>query len=259
MVNGLEKFRDYFKDETDSYVLIGGAACDWLMNDTGLNFRATKDMDIILVVEAINDSFIEKFWTFIKEGNYEIREKGEGKAIFYRFTRPESEEFPYQLEFFTRKPDLKGLPEDVELTPIPAEGEVSSLSAILMDEGYYEFTMKNSVEKDGLHIASTLALICLKARAFLDLKARKNAGETIDSKKIKKHRLDILRLAVTLTENDTLELPEIVKEDMKNYLNDIQLEKPDMKQVLKSIDLPSDTISPEQAVELLKKVYRINE
>ena len=67
MVTGLEKFRDYFKDFTGSYVLIGGAACDWLMDDSGLRFRATKDLDIILVVEAVTDSFIIKFWNSSKK------------------------------------------------------------------------------------------------------------------------------------------------------------------------------------------------
>lgn len=259
MITGLEKFREYFKDYTDSYVLIGGAACDWLMNDAGLNFRATKDLDIILVVEAINDSFIEKFWSFIKEGNYEIKEKGSGKAIFYRFTKPEHKNFPAQLEFFSRKPDLKGMPEAVELTPIPTEGELSSLSAILLDDEYYEFTRENSIEHDGLHMAGTMALICLKARACLDLKKKKEAGEKVDSKDIKKHRLDILRLAVTLSENNKLKLPDQIKKDMMKYMNDIKEEKPDMKQILKSINLPANAISLEQTIELLQKVYRIYE
>ena len=43
------------------------------------------------------------------------------------------------------------------------------------------------------------------------------------------------------------------------YMNDLQEEKPDMKQILKSIDLPADAISLEQAIELLQKVYSIYE
>ena len=31
MVTGLNVFRDYFADDTDKYVLIGGAACDMPM------------------------------------------------------------------------------------------------------------------------------------------------------------------------------------------------------------------------------------
>ncbi len=258
MVNGLERFRDYFKDFTGSYVLIGGAACDWQMNKAGLDFRATKDLDIILVVEAINDAFIAKFWDFIKKGNYEIKEKGEGKAIFYRFTNPGEKDFPSQLEFFTRKPDLKGLPEDIELTPIPAEGELSSLSAILMEDGYYEFTLENSLKDDSIHMATTQALICLKVRAYLDLKDKKEEGEKIDSKNIKKHKLDILRLALILSENDKIELPVFIKKAMKKYIDDIQKERPDMKQLLKGMGLPANTISFDQVIELLQKVYDLD-
>ena len=32
MVKGIERFRDYFRDFTDEYVLIGGAACDISFN-----------------------------------------------------------------------------------------------------------------------------------------------------------------------------------------------------------------------------------
>jgi hypothetical protein len=107
-------------------------------------------------------------------------------------------------------------------------------------------------------MATTLALICLKARAWLDLKIRKEAGEQVDSKNVKKHRLDILRLAVMLTEDNKLKLPELIKEDMRKYVEDIKEEMPDMKQVLKSIQLPVNTISLEEAVELLQKVYNLN-
>ena len=45
MVRGLDIFRDYFKDYTDKYILIGGTACDLAMASMGLNFRATKDLE----------------------------------------------------------------------------------------------------------------------------------------------------------------------------------------------------------------------
>ncbi|MGM0531584.1 MAG: hypothetical protein ACQER7_09545 [Bacteroidota bacterium] len=91
MVRGIDIFRDEFKDFTGSYVLIGGAACDWLMHDSGLNFRVTRDLDIIIVAEALNDAFIEKFWEFINKGRYQKQEKSAGKAIYYRFSNPEDQ------------------------------------------------------------------------------------------------------------------------------------------------------------------------
>ena len=62
MVYGLEKFKEYFGDYTNQYVFIGGTACDILMNELGDSFRATKDLDIVLIIEALDYSFGEKFW-----------------------------------------------------------------------------------------------------------------------------------------------------------------------------------------------------
>ena len=71
MVIGIDKFREYFKDFTGNYIIIGGTACDIILDDAGFTPRATKDIDIILIVEALKPEFVEQFWSFIKEGNYE--------------------------------------------------------------------------------------------------------------------------------------------------------------------------------------------
>lgn len=43
------------------------------------------------------------------------------------------------IELFTRKLDAIQLPEDAVLTPLPMDEDISSLSAILLDNDYYEF------------------------------------------------------------------------------------------------------------------------
>jgi glutathionyl-hydroquinone reductase len=68
MITGLDIFREHFEEDTDKYILIGGGACDVQFSSRGLSFRATKDLDIILVIEVLDDSFVKKFWDFIKEG-----------------------------------------------------------------------------------------------------------------------------------------------------------------------------------------------
>lgn len=53
MVKGIEIFQEYFKEYTDQYVLIGGAACSVSFEEQEINFgRTTKDLDIVLIVEA---------------------------------------------------------------------------------------------------------------------------------------------------------------------------------------------------------------
>lgn len=49
MVAGIESFLNKFADYPDCYTIIGGAACDILMDNANLEFRATKDIDMILV------------------------------------------------------------------------------------------------------------------------------------------------------------------------------------------------------------------
>ena len=53
MVPGLKSFRESFSDFADQYVIIGGAACDIYMESEESSFRATKDLDIVLIVEAL--------------------------------------------------------------------------------------------------------------------------------------------------------------------------------------------------------------
>lgn len=62
MVTGIESFRTWFHGCEDQYVIIGGTACDILMSAEGLDFRATKDIDMVLIVEALDADFGRKFW-----------------------------------------------------------------------------------------------------------------------------------------------------------------------------------------------------
>ena len=73
MVVGMERFREHFRGYEDSFVLIGGAACDQWMSDSGLRFRGTKDLDIVLVLEALDAAFVLRFWQFVEEGGYTTR------------------------------------------------------------------------------------------------------------------------------------------------------------------------------------------
>ena len=46
-MEGLDKFREAFKEFSDNYVIIGGTACDITMTDTEVRPRATHDIDMI--------------------------------------------------------------------------------------------------------------------------------------------------------------------------------------------------------------------
>ena len=144
MVRGLNVFRDRFAGFEDRYTLIGGAAVEVAMDAAGLQFRVTKDLDIVLHVEALDAQFAKAFWAFVANGGYEFKELSTAKPTLYRFSKPTDESFPHILELFSRRPELIEPPADCHLTPLPIADEVSSLSAILLDDEYYDFVQEGT-------------------------------------------------------------------------------------------------------------------
>lgn len=219
MIRGMNKFQEHFAGFGDQYVLIGGAASDLVMEDAGATFRATKDLDIVLCLEALNQEFAEAFWEFINTGGYQNQQRSTGEKVFYRFDHPTDTDYPVMLELFSRTPDAMVLGDDSHLTPIPIAEDVSSLSAILLDEDYYHFLHQHKLEIDGVSVVDQECLIPLKARAWLDLSTRLEAGEEIDSRKVKKHKNDVFRLFQVLSPEQRLELPDAIADDMQRFLD----------------------------------------
>lgn len=229
MVKGLEVFREHFRNFADRYVLIGGAACDIAMTSAGLAFRATKDLDIVLYLEVLDAESVRAFWEFVRAGGYEIQEKSTGEKQFYRFQKPANADYPFMLELFSRQPDVLQAPEGSHLTPLPIEEDVSSLSAILLDNDYYDFIRAGRQEIDGLPMVGVAQLMALKARAWLDLTARDKGGEKIDSKTIKKHKNDVFRLYQILDPAIDPGAPEAVKKDIGEFISRMRVEDVDLK------------------------------
>lgn len=256
MVIGLDVFKKYFEAYPDNYVIIGGTACDLIIDEAGFVPRATKDIDIILIVEALNSGFVTQFWRFIEDGNYERREKGDDDHKYYRFMKPENHEFPFQIELFSRNPDLLDLDEKAHLTPIPVDDDLTSLSAILMDDDYYHYMSSHCSLEDGLQCANTEALICMKAKAYLEIAERIANGSKEETKKLSKHKGDVFRLAVMLTANDVFELPESIKADLQTFINTVAGELPD-KAIFKAMGLSA--ISVENVLKQIIKSFQLNE
>ncbi len=229
MVKGIERFREHFADYQDRYVLIGGIASMLAMKELGEDFRATKDFDIVLCVEALDEAFARKFWEFVQQGGYENRQKSTGKKLFYRFYSPLESNFPEMIELFARVPDSLQIAEGSHLTPIPVSEEISSLSAILLDDDYYNFIHERKRVLDGLTIIGAECLIPLKARAYTDLFERKQAGEKIDTDNIKKHKNDIFRLYTILNPTDKPSIMDGIKLDLVKAFDLLRAENIDLK------------------------------
>lgn len=257
MVRGIEKFKEYFEAFDGNYVIIGGTACEIHEENNAITPRATKDMDIILIVEALSHEFVERFWQFIKAGNYGQRNKGteasaSSRHEYYRFKQPEDDSFPYQIELFSRRLDAFKLPEDAHLTPVPTTEELSSLSAILMSDDYYTFTIEHSQNEEGVHIANVESLICLKCKAYTDMIARRKQGARIDSKEIAKHKKDVFRLLAMLAPVDRFYVPAMIQEDLRLFIQIVHENLPSAD-FMKAAGLGS--ISSKQLLQQLKNSF----
>ena len=128
------------------------------------------------------------------------------------------------IELFTRKLDAIQLPEDAVLTPLPMDEDISSLSAILLDDDYYEFV-------DGVTVLDAAYLIPFKAKAWMDLTDRKAAGEHVDSKNIKKHKNDVFRLTELIDPTAKIVAPKGVYADIQEFVQRMKNENVDIKQL----------------------------
>jgi hypothetical protein len=220
MVHGIDVFRTAFAGFSENYVLIGGTASDMILNLEGVPFRATKDIDIVLVVENLTPEFAKAFWAFVEAGGYKVFETKQAEPKYYRFLEPTNKEYPFMLELLSRVPDGIDYDRPGVITPIPVDDTVESLSAILLNDEYYGLIIESKVLIDGVPVVSKDALIQLKARAWMDLSDRRANGEVVKGDDIRKHVKDVIRFFATLRPKDTNQLEEgSIKVDMTEFLS----------------------------------------
>ena len=219
---GLEKFKCHFKGFEDYYVIIGGTACTVLFENYGESFRATKDIDMVVLMENIDVYFTRRFWSFIQEAHYKsIYECNQDKKL-YRFTNPKSELYPKMIELFSRTNYM--LQEENGLTPIHIDDSVSSLSAILLNDAYYRALLDGREIMMGISVLKPEWIIPFKAKAWLDLKEKQD----VDSSDIKKHRNDIIRILADMPLQKCI-LPEEVRNDMRMFIEQFDVTESELK------------------------------
>lgn len=247
MVKGLDTFRKYFADYESQYVLIGGVACDILFESNEVNFRATRDLDMVLIVEALTPEFGERLWKFIVDGKYRNKATNGENPQFYRFDKPEDDTFPKMIELFCRS-DFE-LKNAKGITPIHIDDEISSLSAILLNDDYYKVLLSGKVIRTSLSVLRPEYIILFKAKAYLDLKMRSDSGEKVDSSDIKKHKKDVLRIAAELILEKVEDLPITVNDDIHSFIESLEQEPFDQNS-LKRYGLKNEDV-----VNSLKQVF----
>ena len=243
----INSFIEKFKDYADCYTVIGGTACDILVTEAGTDFRATKDIDMILIMEARYKEFAHIFWEFIMEGGYRFGWKNSEKAHFYRFTEPRSG-YPAMIELFSREPNyINFIPDGI--IPIHIDEDTSSLSAILLNDDYYKFMLTGRRVVSGISVLDTEHLIPFKMYAWLDLKDKKARGEHVNERDLKKHKYDVFRLLQIARRDNKIETNGIVRENIIRFMEEIRMENIPFIQLLLPFEM-------QEALAYLEEIYR---
>lgn len=231
MVSGFDSFKEKFKGYEDCYTIIGGTACDILMNEAGLDFRATKDIDMILLIEERFAEFAATFWSYIKDGGYKCGWKNSDAPHFYRFTEPQTAGYPVMIELFSRRPDFQIDHPEIHLTPLPVSDEISSLSAIMLDDNYYRLMLAGRKTVDGVSVLRAEYLMLLKMKAWLDLWQKKTDGVHVNERDLKKHKNDVFRLFLLVNPSARIAISSAVEADVRQFIDAMKRETVDLEKL----------------------------
>lgn len=254
MVHGLAHFTERLSTYKDHYVLVGGVAADLLMTNIGGEFRPTKDLDIVVFMRP-EAAFLSALLEYIKEGEYENKAKASGEAQYYRFNKPKKAEFPKQIELFSKKPEDLKLFEDQHIIPLKENSSEQQFSGILLEDEYYDLIKHRS--KDGEHCKyiGAEAQIPLKARAFIEIRERKEKGIEVNERDIKKHRNDILQLSQALTIGENLTLTGLPLNHLSTYLEEVLKIQNDEE--IKKYCEDNNLGTVKEIIEAIKNYYQI--
>ncbi|MCT7611509.1 hypothetical protein N5U14_11745 [Aliarcobacter butzleri] len=248
MIQGIDKFKEYFKDDMDNYVIIGGLATALIADDLGFLARATKDIDLV-VISKDNEEFIKKLLRFVKEAQYKTKQrtKNDSKHNLFRFLDSEDKTYPEQLELFAIHDEDSQIITDKHIIPIETPEFYDYLSAILLDKDYFDLLVNHTANMDGLHIATAEVLIPLKIHAHLNL-----VGGIANYNG--KHLNDVIRLISFLDGENKVELKGNPKRDFIEFLPIFEeVEEEKINNIFKS--MKSSNFSKEDLVELLNYTY----
>lgn len=255
-MEGLDKFREAFAAFSDNYVIIGGTACEITMQESAMRPRATHNIDMIVIVENMTAEFADRFWQFVKEAGYrpERRRGEEGDRTryeLYRFVDGKNG-YPEKIELLSRHPDTLGEPKGFVIEPLIVGEDVSSLSAIIMDDDYYRYTIDNSRLSDGIRHAEPVALVALKTRAYLNLMAARSEGRQVNGRDIRKHRSDVLKNVFLIAE-DSVPAPESICDCAKEFVDSIRGDWDNLARPLAT----ALGVSEKTVIELLDKLEKL--
>lgn len=256
MVNGLRVFKERFQSFEDCYTVIGGTACSILMESAALAFRATQDIDMILLVESERfDEFADQLLKFIDDGGYRCEERQNGTKRLYRFIEPATAGYPAMIELFSK--NALNMGKNRRITYVKTGKDPSGLSAMLLSDEYYNLAMHGRENINGVWTLQASHLILLKMYAWLNLKKDSQKGKEISEYDLLKHKYDVFRLLLLLSDEIRIDCDVKIRKDISAFIDSMENEE------LLAVNVFGDwapeqfrtNFSKERDLDRLRKIY----
>ena len=151
------------------------------------------------------------------------------------------------IGLFSREPDQMD-PVPAGIVPLHIDDDTSSLSAILLNDDYYQFMLAGRKTVSGVSVLNAEHLIPFKMYAWLDLKDRKANGEHVNERDLKKHKYDVFRLLQIADRSVQTEITGLVRQNTERFLHEIEAENSPFRQ----LGLPFEM---NEALDNLKSLY----
>lgn len=235
----------FLGNHKDSYFIIGGHAAAYNLSLQSLSFRATKDYDIVIVSEVNDGAFAHDLAELLITGGYEFGYKSDSKKrIAYRFESPSDGRYPEIIEFFVKEGEnIQSLDERFAKLNIVVDEE--KISAMVLNKDIYDFSKKHVIEINNLMFIDKPCLLALKSYAYFENLKLYKEGK-VKSDDYKKHAKDILRILLSFSESEIVDmndLPEILKQSLRNIIPILTSSKDQLKTFGLSKEFITDSIN----------------
>lgn len=122
--------------------------------------------------------------------------------------------------------------------------------AILLNDDFYNFMLQGRKIINDICVLGAEYLIPFKMYAWLDLKNKKQNGEHVNEKDLKKHKYDVFRLLQIVQNDSKIRVEGLVKESIVAFLEEML----DEILPLAQLGLPFEK---EEAITILHELYSV--